>query len=376
MWKRAMRLWPYGHERAEVATGKMEVGLLGATGIVGQQFVALLEHHPWFQLTWIGASDRSQGRRYGNLPWRLPGKVPENVADLRVEELRPASAPALVFSALDAAVAGGAEAAFAAAGHYVVSSARNFRMDGLVPLLVPEVNAHHLDLLDEQQKRKKWSGAIITNPNCGAIFLAMVLAALREFEVKRAIVTTLQALDGAGHSGVVSTDAAGNVIPWIEGEEGQIESETQKILGRFEGDSVVPHAVAISAQAARVPVLYGHTELVSVELGDRVRRESIVEALREFAGVRQALRLPSAPLRPIIVHEELDRPQPRFDVESGGGMLVHVGRLRPCPVLDYKFVVLGHNTIRGAAGAALLNAELLIAWSLFGHQCEPWGRGA
>jgi aspartate-semialdehyde dehydrogenase len=374
MWKRAMRLWPHSHERARggVATGKIEVGLLGATGMIGQQFVALLEHHPWFQLTWIGASDRSQGHRYGDLPWRLPGNVPANVADLRVEELRPASAPTLVLSALDAAVAGEVEAAFAAAGHYVVSNAGNFRMDALVPLLVPEVNAQHLDLLKEQQKRKKWSGAIVTNPNCAAIFLAMALGALREFQVQRAIVTTLQALSGAAYPEVASTDAVRNVSPWMEGEEDKIESETQKILGRLEGDSVAPHAVAISAQATRVPVFHGHAELVSVELGERVSRESIVEALREFTGVRQAFCLPSAPVRPIVVHQELDLPQPRFDVESGGGMLVHVGRLRRCPVLDYKFVVLGHNTIRGAAGAALLNAELLIAWSLFGPgQREP-----
>jgi aspartate-semialdehyde dehydrogenase len=357
-----MSLWQRRRER--VAT-KIEVGVLGATGMVGQQLIVLLEQHPWFQITWLAASERSQGHRYGDLPWRLPGKVPAGLADQRVELPRPRDAPQLVFSALDPAAAGEAEPAFAAAGHYVVSNARNFRMDPLVPLLIPEVNAQHLDLVLTQQQKKRWSGAIVTNPNCSAVFLAMVLGALREFHVKRVVVTTLQVLSGAGYPGVASADSAANVIPWIEGEEDKIETETQKILGRLVVDSIEPDPIQISAQASRVPVLHGHTEMVSLELAERVSSEQVGEAFREFSGAARALHLPSAPAKPILVHEERDRPQPRLDAETGRGMLVHVGRLRKCSALDHKFVVVGHNLVRGAAGAALLNAELIIARQLF-----------
>jgi aspartate-semialdehyde dehydrogenase len=369
-----MSLWPRRREPLDRgARGtKIPVGVLGATGTVGQQLVALLEQHPWFELTWVAAGERSQGHRYGDLPWRLPGKMPSHVAERRVETLRPDGAPQVVFSALDAATAGEAERAFAIAGHYVISNARNLRMDPLVPLLIPEVNPQHLDLVGAQQKKKRWNGAIVTNPNCSAVFLAMVLGALRGFHVQRVVVNTLQALSGAGYPGVPSMDVLANVIAWIEGKEDKIEAETQKILGRLAGDSIEAHPVRISAQATRVPMLYGHTELVSVELGERVSREQVAEAFREFSGAPQALHLPSAPAKPIVVHEERDRPQPHLDAEGAGGMVVHVGRLRKCPVLDYKFVVLGHNTIRGAAGAALLNAELMVARSLFAlGQMEP-----
>jgi len=329
--------------------------------VVGQQLVAQLVNHPWFQLTWIAGSERSEGRRYGELPWRLAGRVPNEIAKRSVERARPGAAPQLVFSALDAAVAAELETAFATAGHAVVSNARNFRMDPAVPLLIPEINPDHLGLVPIQQKRKKWRGAIITNPNCSTVFLSMALAALREFQVKRVLVTTLQAVSGAGYPGVSALDMLGNVLPSIEGEEEKIEAETRKILGRLEGESVMMHPLEISAQATRVPVADGHTEAVSVELEQRVSCEEILEAFREFSGAPQLCGLPSAPDPPLEYHEEVNRPQPRLDAETNGGMAVHIGRLRPCPVLGYKFILLGHNTIRGAAGAALLNAELLAA---------------
>lgn len=343
---------------------KIEVGILGATGTVGQQFIALLAGHPWFQTTWLAASERSSGKRYGDLPWRLPVAAPEAAANLSVEALTPGVGPKLVFSALDSSVAGQAETEFAAAGHIVLSNSRNHRMDPLVPLLIPEVNPGHLSLLAAQRQREKRSGAIITNSNCSTMFLAIALAALRQFEPKRVLVTTLQALSGAGYPGVASLDATANVIPFIEGEEEKIESETRKILGSLNGTEVVAHPMTISATTTRVPVVNGHTEAISVEFGKKVSREEILEAFRNFAGEPQELRLPSAPPRPIIYLEGVNRPQPRLDVERDGGMVVHVGRLRPCPVLGHKFVILGHNTIRGAAGAAILNAEFMAAKNL------------
>ena len=343
---------------------QIEVGILGATGIVGQQMLARLGTHRWFRATWLAASVRSAGRRYGDLPWSLSSPMPEKAASLTVETIKPGSGPQLIFSALDSSVAGEVEAEFAAAGHVVVSNSRNHRMDPLVPLLIPEVNPGHLGLLPLQQQKKGWSGAIITNPNCSTVFLAMALAALRPFAPRRVLVTTLQALSGAGYPGVASLDATANVIPYIEGEEEKIETESRKILGRFENGAIQPHAVEISATATRVPVIDGHTETVSVELDEHTSHEEIVHAFRRFSGEPQELGLPSAPLQPIEYHESPNRPQPRLDAERGDGMVVHVGRLRACPVLSYKFVVLGHNTIRGAAGAAVLNAELLMAAGL------------
>jgi aspartate-semialdehyde dehydrogenase len=342
----------------------IDVGILGATGTVGQQFVRLLERHPWFRLTWLAASERSAGQRYGDLPWRLPEPRPESAADRKVEPLTPGKGPALVFSALDASVAGDAEASFAGAGHSVVSNARNFRMDPLVPLLVPEINPHHLDLLPRQRVERNWRGAIVTNPNCSTVFLAMALAALRPFHPSRVVVTTMQALSGAGYPGVASLDAVGNVVPFIAGEEEKLESEPQKILGEICDDAIIPHPVRISAQTTRVPVIDGHTETVSVELGSEISRDEMLDALRGFSGEPQRLQLPSAPNQPVVYRKEHDHPQPRLDVNLGGGMAVQIGRLRPCPILGWKFVLLGHNTIRGAAGAAILNAELLVARGL------------
>ena len=349
---------------APARKSRIEVGILGATGAVGQQFAALLANHPWFRVAYLAASDRSTGKRYGELPWRLAASCSSDVAQLSVEALKPGIGPKLIFSALDASVAGDAEEQFAAAGHWVISNARNHRMDPLVPLVVPEINPEHLGLIPHQQKAKRWSGAIVTNPNCSTAFLAMALAALRRFRPRRVLVTTLQALSGAGYPGVASLDATANVIPFISGEEEKIETETRKILGRFAKDFVKPSSVVISAQTTRVPVIHGHTETVSLELAETSSLGDILAAFREFSGEPQRLGLPSAPAQPVVYLEGPDRPQPRLDVESHAGMSVQIGRLRNCPVLGYKFVLLGHNTIRGAAGAALLNAELMSALNI------------
>jgi aspartate-semialdehyde dehydrogenase len=346
------------------AKRKIEVGILGATGTVGQQFVSLLADHPWFRLRWLAASERSSGKHYGETPWRLASPLPEEAVALAIEAPDPGKAPRLVFSALDASVAGEIEEEFAAAGHFVVSNARNHRMDPLVPLLIPEVNPEHLKILPAQRKNKRWSGALVTNPNCSTIFLAMALAALREFQPERVLVTTMQALSGAGYPGVASLDALGNVIPFIAGEEEKIESETRKILGEYCCERLQDAPIAISAQTTRVPVVNGHTEMVSVGFRNPVTREEILAAFANFAGKPQQLNLPHAPQRTVVYVDAADRPQPRLDVERFGGMATQIGRLRECSVLGHKFVLLGHNAIRGAAGAALLNAELLYAEGL------------
>lgn len=339
-----------------------EVGVLGATGVVGQQFVRLLDGHPWFRVSWLGASERSAGRRYEDAAsWRLGGDGPGPAGRLVVEATRPGHAPRLLFSALDASVAGEVEAAFAAAGHVVVSNARNYRMHDGVPLVIPEVNPDHLALVDAQAAACGWSGAVVTNPNCSTVVLAMALAPLRPFGLRRALVTTLQAVSGAGYPGVPAFDILGNVVPFIGGEEEKIESEAPKILGALTDGRVAPHGLSISAHATRVPVADGHTAMVSLELDHAPARADLVAALDGFTGLPQQLRLPSAPARPLVVLDGDDRPQPRLDVGRGRGMTVSVGRLRPCGVLDWKLVALGHNAIRGAAGAAILNAELMAA---------------
>jgi aspartate-semialdehyde dehydrogenase len=335
------------------------VGILGATGMVGQQFVALLARHPWFRVAWLGASQRSEGKAYREAAaWRLAAPLPDEVGDLEVDAATPGRAPQLVFSGLDSSVAGEIEAAFAAAGHVVVSNARNHRMEPTIPLLIPEINADHLALLGAQGA--VWKGRIVTNPNCAAVVLAMALAPLRAFGLKTAIVTTMQAISGAGYPGVASWDILGNVIPFIGGgEEEKIETETKKILGCLNDKRIELHPVTISAQTTRVGVHNGHTLSASVGLEHRPSLDAIVEAWRTFKGRPQELGLPSAPAQPIVYLTEPNRPQPSLDVDRGGGMTVSIGRLRPCPVLDYKFIALGHNTIRGAAGAAILNAELM-----------------
>jgi aspartate-semialdehyde dehydrogenase len=338
----------------------IEVGILGATGTVGQRFIELLAQHPWFKVTWLGASERSAGKAFRDAtPWRLPAALPADVAKLVVEQAAPGNAPKVVFSGLDSSVAGDVELAFANAGHLVISNAKNYRMDAVVPLMIPEVNADHLKLLDQQQAARGWKGRIVTNPNCSVIALAMALAPLRQFGLKTALVTTMQAISGAGYPGVASWDILGNVIPFIGGEEEKFEPETQKILGSVTGGAIEAYPVVVSATATRVPVRDGHTVSTSVKLDQRVTADAVIAAFNNFRGRPQELKLPSAPAQPLVYLTENNRPQPALDVDRDGGMTVSVGRLRPCPVLDYKFVALGHNTIRGAAGAAILNAELM-----------------
>ncbi|HKT79453.1 MAG TPA: aspartate-semialdehyde dehydrogenase [Vicinamibacterales bacterium] len=339
---------------------QISVGILGATGMVGQQFIALLARHPWFKVDWLGASERSAGKKFRDAAaWRLADVLPDEVANRVVETAAPGNAPKLVFSGLDSSVAGDIERAFAEAGHLVVSNSRNYRMEDTVPLLIPEINADHLKLLDAQGAATGWKGRIVTNPNCSTVVLTMALAPLRQFGLKTTMVTTLQAISGAGYPGVPSWDILGNVIPHIGGEEEKIETESRKILGTLAGGKIDFHPVRLSATTTRVPVQNGHTESISVGLESRPPAEAIVDAWKTFRGVPQNLELPSAPPRPVIYRDEPNRPQPLLDVNRDGGMSVTVGRLRPCPLFDYKFVALGHNTIRGAAGVAILNAELM-----------------
>lgn len=341
---------------------RVEAGVLGATGMVGQHFIRFLQGHPWFDLTWLGASDRSAGKKFSDATtWRLDGALPSSVASIPVHESKPGNAPRLLFSAMDASVATEIEQAFAQAGHIIVSNSRNHRMDADVPLLIPEINPEHLGIIPFQQRKRGWKGMIVTNPNCSTIVLALALAPLKKFGIKRVVTTTLQALSGAGYPGVASMDINGNVIPFIGGEEEKMQQETQKILGDYRSDAIHPLAAKVSAHCNRVPVVDGHTVTVSVEFQDKPDEAALLEALSGFQGIPQKKQLPSAPANPIICMSEKDRPQPRRDAARENGMVVFVGRVRPCPVFDYKFVALGHNTIRGAAGAAVLNAELMYS---------------
>ena len=338
------------------------VGILGATGMVGQQFIALLANHPWFTVEWLGASQRSEGKAFKDAAaWRLPSHLPDAVATKVVETAAPGHAPKLVFSGLDSSVAGEIEGAFAQAGHIIVSNSRNYRMEPDVPLLIPEVNADHLALLEAQGAERGWKGRIVTNPNCATVVIAMALAPLRQFGLQTAMVTTLQAISGAGYPGVPSWDILGNIIPQIGGEEEKVESESNKILGSLSRSKarVELHPVKVSATTTRVPVQNGHTASMSVGLHEKPPAEAVIDAWRSFTGRPQDLGLPSAPPRPIVYLTDVNRPQPLLDANRDGGMVVTIGRLRPCPLFDHKFVALGHNTIRGAAGAAILNAELM-----------------
>ncbi len=344
---------------------KVDVGILGATGMVGQHFIRFLEGHPWFNLTWLGASERSAGKMYYDAAkWNLTGAAPARVAGMTVDSARPdpnKRIPRFLFSAMDAAVATEIEQSFARAGHIVVSNSKNHRMDPDVPLLVPEINAEHLRIIPKQRRDRGWSGAIITNPNCATVSIVMALAPLKPFGIERVIATTMQAVSGAGYPGVPSMDILGNVIPFIGGEEEKMEQETQKILGTADADHIEPLAARVSAHCNRVAVVDGHTVAVSVGLEKKPGADEIIAAMNAFCGIPQRKQLPSAPWKPVQYMEEADRPQPRRDAERERGMACFVGRLRPCPVLDWKFVCLTHNTIRGAAGAAVLNAELMYA---------------
>ena len=345
---------------------RIPVGVLGGTGMVGQHFIKFLRNHPWFEVTWVGASDRSAGKKYSDATnWRLDGVMPEKVRGLVVSDSKPSDgAPRLMFSAMDASVATEIERAFAQAGHVVVSNSKNHRMETDVPLLVPEINAGHLRIIPLQQRNRGWKGQIATNPNCSTVVLTMALAPFKQFGIKRVIVTTMQAISGAGYPGVSSMDINANVVPFIGGEEEKMERETQKILGEFIVDRIEPLHAAVSAQCNRVPVLDGHTVAVSVETEKKPSFEELIAAIGDFRGEPQKRKLPSAPEHPVQYMEEENRPQPRRDVERDNGMAVYIGRLRKCPVLDYKFIALGHNTIRGAAGAAVLNAELMYSEGL------------
>ncbi len=347
---------------------KLPIGILGATGVVGQRFIQMLEHHPWFEVAWLAASDRSEGKRYGEAArWRLKTPIPPNIAAMKVSPATPAGAPKIIFAALDASIAAEMEPRFAEAGCAVVSNSSALRMQSDVPLVIPEVNAGHIKLIDAQAWRKNGGGYVVTNPNCSAIGLVLALAPLQKaFGLKAVMAVTMQAVSGAGYPGVASLDILGNVIPYIRNEEEKMEEETLKLLGQMNGTKIMPADFAMSAQCNRVAVEDGHTESISVSLKTQAKPEEIIAAWNEFSSEPQELKLPSAPERPVVYLAADDRPQPRFDVDMGAGMTTAVGRLRPCGVLDWKFTVLSHNTIRGAAGAAVLNAELLKAKGYLG----------
>jgi aspartate-semialdehyde dehydrogenase len=345
-------------------TKKFRVGILGATGMVGQRFIQLLQDHPQFQITALAASDRSQGKTFQEAcTWRLPGDMPAFVREMRVGAPEPPLDCELIFSSLPGDIARASEEAFARAGFPVISNSSAFRMDADVPLLIPEVNHEHLGLLDTQRATRSASHSyIVTNPNCSTIMLALALKPLHhKFGVTQVVATTMQALSGAGYPGVPSLAISDNVLPFIEGEEEKIEQETLKILGLFKGQSIEEPTMAVSAQCHRVAVSDGHLAAVRVKLARPAPLEELQDAFASFTALPQELGLHSAPEHPIIVRAEPDRPQPRLDRDAGNGMSITIGRIRRDNVLDYRFVVLSHNTIRGAAGAAILNAELLIA---------------
>ena len=342
---------------------RIPVAVLGATGAVGQTFIRLLADHPWFRLAELAASERSAGKRYADAARWIGDAMPDLARDLIVLPCDPALvASPIVFSALDSTVAGDVELAFARAGRLVLSNAKNFRMDEDVPLVIPEVNADHLAILEAQRATRGWGGGIVTNANCASIMAVMALAPLHEaFGISRLFVATMQAVSGAGYPGVPSLDILGNVIPFIKDEEPKIETEICKMLGRRSDSRIEPAEIAISAHANRVPVENGHTICMSVEFGTRASAGAALQVLRGWQGDTRAQHLPSSPARALVVTDLADRPQPRRDVDAGRGMTVTVGRVRADPLFHVKLVAMGHNTIRGAAGASVLNAEVLVS---------------
>ncbi len=344
-------------------TEKFRVGILGATGMVGQRFIQLLENHPQFEITALAASDRSQGKSFEEAcTWRLAGEMPAFVKSMPVQAPQPPLDCEFVFSSLPGDIARQAEGSFVNAGYPVISNSSAYRMDQSVPLLIPEVNHTHLALLDSQREGRNGKGFIVTNPNCSTIMLALALAPLHaKFKVSGVVATTMQALSGAGYPGVPSLAITDNVLPFIESEEEKIEQETLKILGLLQHGRIEAAPMNVSAQCHRVNVSDGHLAAVRVKLDKPTTKEEVGETLASFTSLPQEMKLRSAPERPIIVLHEPDRPQPRLDRDAGNGMSVTIGRLQNDNVLDYRFVALSHNTIRGAAGAAILNAELLIA---------------
>ncbi len=346
---------------------KKRVGILGATGLVGQRLVHMLRSHPYFELTALGASDRSEGKTYGEAcKWKLPFEMPESIARMSVQTCSPPLDCDIVVSSLPSDIAIEAEAAFAAAGYAVISNSSAYRMHEDVPLIVPEINPDHLDLIPFQKRKRGYDrGFMITNPNCTTIALVLALAPLAQrFGLEAVMVTSMQAISGAGYPGVASIDITDNVMPQIDGEEEKVETEPQKILGRVADGKVEDASFKVSAQCNRVNVQDGHLASVRVKLRRPSTVEDVVDALASFRGLPQELRLPTAPERPVVVRREKDRPQPRLDRDAENGMATVVGRISRDTIFDYKFTLIGHNTVRGAAGAALLNAELLVVRDL------------
>jgi aspartate-semialdehyde dehydrogenase len=348
---------------------KISVGILGATGMVGQKFVELLSSHPWFEIVALAASDRSTGKRYGEaMKWSMASPLLKKIADMPVVPCAPDLPCNVVFSGLDSSVAGEIEKSFAQAGYKVISNSSNHRMDPDVPLVVPEINSDHLKLVQHQ---RFGHGAIITNPNCSVIGITMALKPLLDiWGIEIANIVTLQALSGAGYPGVPSMDILDNVIPFISGEEGKVEMEPLKILGACHETKIVPYPMRLSAQCTRVSVSDGHLACMSIKLKKKAKANDIIAAWREFEGEPQRLKLPMAPKHPIVYLEDERHPQPKLHRTLEGGMVVSIGRLRECPLFDWKFVVLSHNTIRGAAGCAILNAELMAKKGYLSEKCN------
>jgi aspartate-semialdehyde dehydrogenase len=347
----------------DASAARRPVAVLGATGTVGQTFVRLLENHPWFELAEVAASERSAGRIYGeSVRWVTSGQMPRSVADKKIVMCDPAAVSSdIVFSALDSSVAGEAELAFAKAGKLVLSNAKNHRMAPDVPLVIAEVNPDHLRVLESQRRNRNWRGGIVTNGNCASIVAALALAPIHErFGITELFVSTMQAVSGAGYPGVASLDILGNVIPFINDEEDKVESEVRKFLGAAEANEIVSASMTVSAHCNRVAVETGHTVCLSVRLRERAGVEDVSAAIRDWQGADVARGLPSSPARPVEMLDAPDRPQPRRDVTRGNGMTVSVGRVRPDTLFDVKLVAMGDNVVRGAAGASVLNAELMV----------------
>ena len=369
---------------------RQKIGILGATGMVGQRFIQLLEHHPSFEIAWLAASDRSSGKLYGEAArWKLDTPMPKEIAAMTLSPAATSeaieAAPKILFAALDTEIALDLEPRFAAAGCAVISNSAAFRMHADVPLVIPEVNPGHLALIDQQSWRRNSGGYIVTNPNCSAIGLVLALKPLADrFGIDSLFVSTMQAVSGAGYPGVASLDILGNVVPYIRNEEEKMPAETAKLLGTLEDEgagtlAVRPSGLRMSAHCNRVAVEDGHTESVSIKLLTPASKEEILTAWAEFqplSGLIAEQALPTAPAQPVEYLQEDDRPQPRLDRMRGRGMASSVGRLRRCTLLDWKFTVLSHNTIRGAAGAALLNAELLLALGRLGDGATPTAAAA
>ncbi len=338
---------------------KLKVAVLGATGMVGQKFIQLLADHPWFKITTLMASERRVGKKYGEeVNWIVSSDVPECAKDIEMAPMDPKHCDAdIVFSALPSDVARDVEPRFAEEGFVVASNASAFRMEDDVPLVIPEVNPDHLKLIEVQKRKRGWDGFIVTNPNCTTIMLVLTLKPLMELGLRRVTVATMQALSGAGYPGVPSLAIMDNVIPFIKGEEEKVESEPLKLLGKFDGERVVPANIKVSASCHRVPVIDGHLEAVWAEFDSAIDVEDVIKA---FESLKPLKDLPTSPEKVIIVRSEVDRPQPRLDRDAGNGMSVVVGRLKKVEDNVIRYLVLGHNTVRGAAGASILNAELMV----------------